>query len=514
MVWGLFPVDPLSGEDKYYIFSKGTFRVGRKDCEIIVKKDKGVSRVHAEIIVDVMTSMEAGKTGSSNARVRDLSKYGTFINKNLVSEKRVLNKESTLGDGDMVSFGTGSATYRFSFVPLVFLVLCSEPSQMNRPLQGKLSAVGASIIGHLNQNCTHVIVEQFMEVNESLLEAVAMRKPVILGSWLEFVAEKSIRNEMPCSSSYIPSLAMEGTSVKVVDPKIRERCLEGYTFLLEPLEMYKFGCKIQKLLDIASAKSLSIDEFCSTSQGFEDVDNNRLVYVISGGSEVNRVRKLALPMVDEKDLLRAILCGHIDSSMLRAPPAVISSSCSTDETIVADSDVEGEMSKPLHEAHTIMEETTENKENAFPNNSALVSENAHSVYEEKVSVENGDDSVVIRRDKTDNSDEGTTDIIYSQDIIVRNTSIHRWSSEDASAEVNFKCFRKRHTLSGNSFNNLVPFSRFPYKDSDYGNGEVEESMKEEKKRKQLEAMAEDLFNSEKGRKRGTTGSLRGFLTRA
>uniref|UniRef100_F6H9J4 Uncharacterized protein n=1 Tax=Vitis vinifera TaxID=29760 RepID=F6H9J4_VITVI len=30
MVWGLFPVDPLSGEDSYYIFAKGTYKVGRK----------------------------------------------------------------------------------------------------------------------------------------------------------------------------------------------------------------------------------------------------------------------------------------------------------------------------------------------------------------------------------------------------------------------------------------------------------------------------------------------------
>lgn len=77
-----------------------------------MKKDKGVSRIHAEIIVDAMTSMGLGTTNSSYVRIKDLSKYGTFINKNLGSENRVHNKESTLRDGDMVSFGTGTATYR------------------------------------------------------------------------------------------------------------------------------------------------------------------------------------------------------------------------------------------------------------------------------------------------------------------------------------------------------------------------------------------------------------------
>jgi hypothetical protein len=40
--------------------------------------------------------------------------------------------------------------------------------------------------------------------------------------------------------SYAPMLTMEGVSVKVADPKSREKCLEGYTFLLEPIQMVIF----------------------------------------------------------------------------------------------------------------------------------------------------------------------------------------------------------------------------------------------------------------------------------
>nr|XP_048327299.1 nijmegen breakage syndrome 1 protein-like [Ziziphus jujuba var. spinosa] len=101
MVWGLFPVDPLSG------------------CDIIITKDKGVSRIHAEISVDVMTSINPSqiKPSSSSCKVlvRDCSKYGTFINKNLGSMEKVHQfpkKETTLRDGDLISFGTGNATYR------------------------------------------------------------------------------------------------------------------------------------------------------------------------------------------------------------------------------------------------------------------------------------------------------------------------------------------------------------------------------------------------------------------
>lgn len=34
-------------------------------------------------------------------------------------------------------------------------------------------------------------------------------------------------------SSYIPTVLVEGASVRVADSKAREHCLKGYTFLLE-----------------------------------------------------------------------------------------------------------------------------------------------------------------------------------------------------------------------------------------------------------------------------------------
>lgn len=52
---------------------------------------------------------------NSKVRIRDCSKYGTFINKAGVSKEKLHEfpgKEKTLKDGDLISFGTGSATYR------------------------------------------------------------------------------------------------------------------------------------------------------------------------------------------------------------------------------------------------------------------------------------------------------------------------------------------------------------------------------------------------------------------
>ncbi|XP_039010410.1 nijmegen breakage syndrome 1 protein-like [Hibiscus syriacus] len=85
-----------------------------------------------------------GMTQSSQVTIKDLSKYGTFINKNLTSNKKVHqfpNKQTSLEDGDLLSFGTGNATLRFSYVPLVFYICCAEASQMSHYLEDKVSSI-------------------------------------------------------------------------------------------------------------------------------------------------------------------------------------------------------------------------------------------------------------------------------------------------------------------------------------------------------------------------------------
>lgn len=87
-------------------------------CDIIINKDKGVSRIHAELTFDATTSRRNKSppdTSSFVIRVKDCSKYGTFIKTDLVTKDKVHelpNKERILNDGDVITFGTGAATYR------------------------------------------------------------------------------------------------------------------------------------------------------------------------------------------------------------------------------------------------------------------------------------------------------------------------------------------------------------------------------------------------------------------
>ncbi|OAY60620.1 nijmegen breakage syndrome 1 protein isoform X2 [Manihot esculenta] len=522
MVWGLFPADPLSGEDKYYIFTKGTYKVGRKGCDVIINKDKGVSRIHAEIVVDEMTSsnpMESKHRWSSRIRVRDFSKYGTFINKNLGSMEKVHefpNKETTLKDGDLVSFGTGNATLRFTFVPLIFFVCCSESFQVNQTLEDKVSAIGAHITFQLSEKCTHILIDDRMPVNEDVVDAIVAKKPIVLQRWVELIAEKSIGTEIPSWNSYIPTLTVEGVPTKVVDSVTRAKCLDGYTCLLESTNMYKFGDRLQSLLEVSGANVIFIEEFCSNSQGLGCGENVQMVCVIPQGSndKSGRYSKLiSLSRVNEVDLLCAVISGHLDSSILISPAVLVSSSCSTDETVVADSDEEVGVSS-IHSIHFIANISSEEAPKGL--NTVEISTVHHPPKSEDNHVMSSMDNycgMTTKKEKVEDPESANSGIIYSQGLIVRDWHLPVTTSSTINDKIlNFKRFKKKNTQSGNSFNNLIPFSKYPYKDSDYGNQEMIDSMKEEKKRKQMEAIAEDLFNNEKGRRRGAAGSLHSLLS--
>lgn len=530
MVWGLVPVDPLSGEDKYYIFARGTYKVGRKGCDVIITKDKGVSRIHAEIVVDAMTDLHPPKL-----RIRDCSKYGTFISRNLEQKENVhefLNKEATLEDGDVVSFGTGNAIYRFHFIPLVFFI-CSESFRVNQPLQDKISSIGARITHSLTQESTHVLVNQLSHMSEDMVDAILLRKPIVLDSWVEIVAEKGIRAEIPSCSLYAPTLTVGGVSVKVAAPESRDNCLEGYIFLLESTHMYKFRDRLQPLLEAGGAKIVSIEGFCSSSQDSHYGDTTCMVCVFPGDSteESNRFQKLSsLLRVTEMDLVRAVLSGLLDPSILISPCIVVSSSCSTEETVVADSDVEVETATSIHaNATTCADEAIISLSKAEASTATACTEEDIKFVRKTVTpmdhaaVKSEDSCVMsyrdsthgktVGRDKVDDSECGNADIIYSQDLVARDMDIP--SNINATANngvLNFKRFRKGNTLSGNSFNNLIPFSKYPYRDSDNGSEEMVESVRAEKKRKQMEAIAEDLFNNQKGKRRGVAGSIHGLLS--
>ncbi|WVY90868.1 hypothetical protein V8G54_036382 [Vigna mungo] len=380
-----------------------------------------------------------------------------------------------------------------------------------------------------------------MPLKKDLVDAVVAKKSCVLNNWLEVFAEKNISIEIPSCHSYIPTVSVDGESIKIADPRSREDCLKGYTFLLESDHLYKFQDQLKSLLEVAGAKVVSSGEFCSNSQDSNYGEDDRVVCVIPEGPacKSNLFVKLSSSLtVSEMDIICAALSGQLDLSILKSPCILVSSSCSTDETIVADSDTEVETATTARSTEALSNDNNvkyEKTEEIYDDSYALgkrkhesieassddvltklhdikrakteTSLDGASVRSHAINFGNDNDGVKVKKDKVDDNEPGHSDVVYSQNLIVRDTNIgSSISTSPNSSFPNFKRFRKAHTQSGNSFDNLVPFAKYPYKDSDCGDDEMSELVKEEKRRKKMEAVADDLFNNDKARKRGTAGS--------
>ncbi|GAB4845868.1 Mre11 complex subunit Nbs1 [Ancistrocladus abbreviatus] len=162
------------------------------------------------------------------------------------------------------------------------------------------------------------------------------------------------------------------------------------------------------------------------------------------------------------------------------PRWVVSSSCLTDETIVADSDAETELATSDQPAEL------DRKGKGSGDDVALSSRRD----DQKTNSVEHNDRTVIRVKNDDDPESGNSDILYSQNLIVREVSLPVSTASTTDNQViNFKRFRKTTIQSGNSFNNLVPFAKHPYTydaflfpgDSDYESKEVIEYVREEKK---------------------------------
>ncbi|XP_011624625.1 nijmegen breakage syndrome 1 protein isoform X1 [Amborella trichopoda] len=519
MVWELSSMGSSQGMPKHYICSKGIYKVGRKGCDIIIQTDRTISRVHAEIIVDLMSSWDPSQSKSSNlpsnVSLLDLSKFGTFINKNTESKPvfSFPNKVTTLRNGDLITFGTGDASFRFSYIPLLIYIHFEESFKDNNAIEDMISMIGASATRTWTGGCTHALVNEHSLVTVNLLDAVVAKQPVILSSWVQAVAEKKVSNEIPSCSTCIPTLTLgEGehsSSVKVVEPTVRESCLAGYTFVLRSSHMYTYGERLRLLLEVVGAKVLSLDSFHFSNQILEDGASKLIAHVIPSGSEndIHTLRSLnSISRVNEVKLVACVLSGHLDPSILELPSLRVSSSHSTDETIVADSDVDTDTATSDRVAALVQSKKSTSDEERGSSNDGLAKVTAE---ERTLPSEIGEDGGIIVKSVKDESDAPSlhnSDIIYTQDLIVRNGLVTSNRNKSSSEAINFKRFRKREVPSGNSFRDLIPFSKYPYKESDYGS-EVADFRREEKKRKEMEAVADDLFNSEKvKRQRGTTAS--------
>ncbi|PWZ21073.1 Nijmegen breakage syndrome 1 protein, partial [Zea mays] len=448
--------------------------ISTTDCDVIVQTDTSISRVHAEIAIEKMVAWDphSGAPASpSFVRVIDRSKYGTFVNKVHGTQGSRLHKDEDmmLTDGDAVTFGTGNATFRLSFVPIVVFFHGAKSTRIDPSLHAVMKSIGAYATRKWSNECTHVLVDGSCSLTPELLDAVMAKKQIMLGDWFEAMAEKNIHTEIPSCTQYIPNLTLDGMVIKMVDINLIQNFLEGYTFILGSSDK-----------DSAAG----------------DTDHQILVVPARYPLEFSKIRVLfTLSKISDIKLFAAILSGRLEATSIEPPAFIVTSSNSTDATIVADSDVEmetatsnptGAANKSQHHTENISDD--EKQTTNITNEVARKGNVIHPKHPESVedlkpmeedvkviektatyrSTGRDEDARILSKapkdEKLDTSRDGASDVIFSQNLVVRRSLPQ--SAPAAPAEiggVNFKRFRKREMVSGNSFKDLIPFAREPYR---------------------------------------------------
>ncbi|XP_030749490.1 nibrin isoform X1 [Sitophilus oryzae] len=143
--------------------SEGTYIVGRKDCDIVLRDDASISRKHAIIRVK-----------SDGATLEDSeSKYHTLHNDTAIQSKT----EIKLKNKDLIKFGMLNHVFRFEFYN--FVVSASGlSSEKKSALKQNVEYCCGKYVDKWSSECTHLTVEM-VTVTVKVLQALIDEKPIV-----------------------------------------------------------------------------------------------------------------------------------------------------------------------------------------------------------------------------------------------------------------------------------------------------------------------------------------------
>ncbi|EFJ19311.1 hypothetical protein SELMODRAFT_419113 [Selaginella moellendorffii] len=540
MVWKLGALKnasaDLSADARSYCFTApGAYKIGRKDCAVCIATDKTVSRVHAEFVV---LPLPPGET-KCEAIVRDLSKFGTFLNKGAGGGRarpvlELQGKEAPVKDGDEITFGTGSSTFRATYEHFFF---CVSASQARNVISKANTAFGARCVEKWDEECTHLLVEDGSSVTEMVLMAVSQQKPVVSLKWLENVASSGGPvQEIPKCSSYTPTLKFEldegdGSDVKVVQPGSRLSTYEGIAFLATSLHKYYCNKNLSSIVTAAGGTLQLISK--------KKVQNSKQQQILIVPHFVEAEEDFTsfqhLQRIREKSLVLGILsgCKDISAFYVQQSPA---ESQSTDATVdLQDSDddsdsvaetppknikervkqpevIKRETSPPVSRTKAKGKTVALESSAESPTAQKCVGSSPKAATSESMKDEgNGEpskleslerDTAPLARSKTtftaksvkEKEDYGEAiDKEYGEVRYVVGLVVQQPQNERPEVSgINFKSFRRVGAVPGNSFHAFVPFASEAYRETSYFD-DIEEEIKQEKKRAAEEELADELF---------------------
>lgn len=143
------------------------FTVGRKDCHFIIAGDNSISRSHASLTLSASSACKLIDNGS---------KYGTFVNKEQISQEKELNV------GDIVTFGCYSSSYKLCSQKVT---ACSSGITKEKRDQVKklITSLSFDFKSQITPECTHLVMDQ-INITAKVAVALGYGIPIVSINWL------------------------------------------------------------------------------------------------------------------------------------------------------------------------------------------------------------------------------------------------------------------------------------------------------------------------------------------
>ncbi|KAF7669724.1 hypothetical protein LDENG_00146990 [Lucifuga dentata] len=241
-MWMLIPLQ--SGGQTHYLLSSKDYRVGRKNCDIILPNDQSISRAHA-----VLTLTEQALT------LKDTSKYGTFLNNQRLTE----NTPVDLKTGDSVTFGVFESKFVVDCQKLVVCSSCLD-NDGKASLTNVLPPLGGKLVNAWTQDCTHLTMPS-VKVTIKTISALLCCRPIVKPEFFSELRE-AIQQKLPPpkAESFIPEIAEPSLNKKDVNLgaiPARRQLFTGKTFLFLSAKQLK---RLSTAVSLGGGRSQLLEE--------------------------------------------------------------------------------------------------------------------------------------------------------------------------------------------------------------------------------------------------------------
>ena len=189
----------IADEDRKFVILPGKdYVLGRRDCDIVIENDPSVSRKHAILKVMHPEANVANVSKPASITLKDISKFGTFVNNEKVKGEKVLES------GDEVRFGTPKSMHRVVYEPFVVTTSCVNGPGKN-DVRLLLNQIGGHVSNDWRRDCSFLVMKT-LTVTIKVVCALVSQKPIITVDYLRDLL-KHLRGEIvekPNPEKYLP----------------------------------------------------------------------------------------------------------------------------------------------------------------------------------------------------------------------------------------------------------------------------------------------------------------------